>query len=348
MSNEENTLILRFSSIGDVVMTIPVLRCLEKKYPDKKFIFVTRKKFAPFFKEFNNITFFEVDFKKRHKGLLGLCRLFKDLKNTNPTKIADLHNVLRTQFLKFLFQLSFHKVVSVDKKRIERKALTRKKNKIFKPLTSIHFNYQEVFNKLGFDIDLTKDHSFPASKNFSLNTEAISLTNRRIIGIAPFARYLTKTYPLDLMQKVVGFLDQKYTVFLFGFGKFEMDIIEKWSKVFKNVYSSSSLGGFENEIALISNLDLMISMDSANGHIASIYNVPVITLWGLTHPYTGFTTFNTSPDNQLCVDREKYPFVPNSIYGNKELKGYEDAMRSINYNDVLARAESILNNRLQK
>ena len=275
-------------------------------------------------------------------------KMFKDLKNTNPTNIADLHNVLRTQFLKFLFQLSFHKVVSVDKKRSERKALTRKKNKIFKPLTSIHFNYQEVFNKLGFDIDLTKDHSFPAAKNFSLNTEAISLTNRRIIGIAPFARYLTKTYPLDLMQKVVGFLDQKYTVFLFGFGKFEMDIIEKWSKVFKNVYSSSSLGGFENEIALISNLDLMISMDSAYGHIASIYNVPDITLWGLTHPYTGFTTFNTCPDNQLCVDREKYPLVPNSIYGNKELKGYEDAMRSINYNDVLARAESILNNRVQK
>ena len=344
MSNEKNTLILRFSSMGDVVMTIPVLRCLEKKYPNEKFIFVTRKKFEPFFAEFNNITFFEADFKTRHKGFLGLLRLFKDLKKTNPVKIADLHNVLRTKFLKFLFQLSFHKVVSVDKKRNDRKALTRKKNKIFKPLTSIHFNYQEVFNRLGFDIDLTKDHSFPGSKNFRLNTETISLTNRRIIGIAPFARYLTKTYPLDLMQKIVGFLDQKHTVFLFGFGKFEMDIIEKWSKAFKNVYSCLNAGGFKNEIALISNLDLMISMDSANGHIASIYNVPVITLWGLTHPYTGFTTFNSNPDNQLCVDREKYPLIPNSIYGDKELKGYEDAMRTINYNDVLARVERILNN----
>ncbi len=344
MSNEKNTLILRFSSMGDVVMTIPVLRCLEKKYPNEKFIFVTRKKFEPFFAEFNNITFFEADFKTRHKGFLGLLRLFKDLKKTNPAKIADLHNVLRTKFLKFLFQLSFHKVVSVDKKRNDRKALTRKKNKIFKPLTSIHFNYQEVFNRLDFDIDLTKDHSFPGSKNFRLNTETISLTNRRIIGIAPFARYLTKTYPLDLMQKIVGFLDQKHTVFLFGFGKFEMDIIEKWSKAFKNVYSCLTAGGFKNEIALISNLDLMISMDSANGHIASIYNVPVITLWGLTHPYTGFTTFNSNPDNQLCVDRERYPLIPNSIYGDKELKGYEDAMRTINYNDVLARVERILNN----
>ena len=121
-----------------------------------------------------------------------------------------------------------------------------------------------------------------------------------------------------------------------------MDIIEKWSKAFKNVYSSSSLGGFENEIALISNLDLMISMDSANGHIASIYNIPVITVWGLTHPYTGFSTFCSRPENQLCVDRGKYPMVPNSIYGNKDLDGYEDAMRSISYNEVLTRAEAIL------
>ena len=78
MSNEKNTLILRFSSMGDVVMTIPVLRCLEKKYPNEKFIFVTRKKFEPFFAEFKNITFFEADFKTRHKGFLGLLRLFKD------------------------------------------------------------------------------------------------------------------------------------------------------------------------------------------------------------------------------------------------------------------------------
>ena len=111
-------------------------------------------------------------------------------------------------------------------------------------------------------------------------------------------------YPLDLMQKIVGFLDQKHTVFLFGFGKFEMGIIEKWSQAFKNVYSCSSFGGFENEIAIISNLDLMISMDSANGHIASIYNIPVITMWGLTHPYSGFTTLiQTQKTNFVLIEK---------------------------------------------
>ena len=163
-----------------------------------------------------------------------------------------------------------------------------------------------------------------------------------MVGIAPFAKHTTKMYPLDLMQKIVSYIQEKHTVFLFGFGKLEMETINRWSGVFKNVYSCDFLKGFENEISLISNLDLMISMDSANGHIASIYNVPVITLWGLTHPYAGFTTFNSELENQFCVDREIFPLIPNSIYGNKTIKGYENAMRSISIEEILGRVNKII------
>lgn len=236
----------------------------------------------------------------------------------------------------------FIKVSVIDKKRKERKALTRNENKIFKPLTPIHYLYQEVFNKLGFSVDLTKDHIYPPSKTFNLNVESINIGSDKLVGIAPFAKHEAKMYPLDLMQKIVSYVQEKHAVFLFGYGKIEMETIKRWSNVFKNVYSCDDLGGFENELALISNLDLMISMDSANGHIASIYNVPVITLWGLTHPYTGFTTFNSDLKNQFCVDREKFPLVPNSVYGNKMIKGYENAMRTISIEEVLGRVNEIL------
>ena len=336
------TLILRFSSLGDVAMTNPVVRCLEKKYPNNKFIYVTRPKFKPLFEEFKNVQIFELDLKKRHKGILGILRLFLDLIRLRPSRVADLHSVLRTNILSFLFRIFFIKVSVIDKKRKDRKALTRKRNKIFKPLTPVHFLYQEVFNKLGFTIDLTKDHIFPPSKTFNLKTYDLQIDSGKLVGIAPFAKHAGKMYPLDLMQKIVSYIQDKHIVFLFGFGKFEMDTINRWSKVFKNVNSCDFLNGFENEISLISNLDLMISMDSANGHIASIYNVPVITIWGLTHPYTGFTTFNSDSENQFCVDREKFPLVPNSIYGNKMIKGYENSMRTISFQDVLARVNKII------
>ena len=336
------TLILRFSSMGDVVMIIPIIRCLEKKYPENKFIFVTRPKFSPFFKEFKNIEIFELDLKNRHKGFFGLFQLFSDLRKLKPKRIADLHSVLRSNIISFLFRIFLIKISVIDKKRKERKALVRKEKKIFKPLTPVHYLYQEVFNKLGFSIDLTKDHVFPASKVFNLNTVSFDIESAKLVGIAPFAKHAAKMYPLDLMQKIVSYVQEKHTVFLFGFGKLELETINRWSSAFKNVYSCDSLNGFENEISLISNLDLMISMDSANGHIASVYGVPVITIWGLTHPYTGFTTFNSDLENQLCVDREKYPLIPNSIYGNKMINGYENAMRSINFQDILARANQIL------
>ena len=163
-----------------------------------------------------------------------------------------------------------------------------------------------------------------------------------MVGIAPFAKHSAKMYPLDLMQKIVSYVQDRHTVFLFGSGKIEMQTIRGWSTALKNVYSCDILGSFENEIGLISNLDLMISMDSANGHIASIYNVPVITIWCLTHPYTGFTTFNNDPNNQFLPDREEYPLIPNSVYGNKMIAGYEKAARTINFQDILARVNTIL------
>ena len=103
--------------MGDVVMTVPIIRCLEKKYPRNKFIFVTRPKFKTFFEEFKNVEIFEIDLKKRHKGVLGLFKLFLDLLKLNQSRIADLHSVLRTNILSFLFRLTLKKVYVIDKKR---------------------------------------------------------------------------------------------------------------------------------------------------------------------------------------------------------------------------------------
>jgi ADP-heptose:LPS heptosyltransferase len=335
----KKTLILRFSSLGDVAMIVPVIRCLCKKYPNQEFIMVSRKKFKPLFKEHQNLSFFQVDFDNRHKGFIGVFKLFKDLKKIKPNKVADLHHVLRTRILTLLFKLCFYNVKRLDKMRIEKNRLTRSKNKVFKPLTPVHFKYQEVFNKLGFQIDLSKDHTYPIPKN--LNNFEITNNNPKV-GIAPFAKHIGKVYPLDLMQKIIAYLSQNNQVFLFGFGD-ELKILEKWKSSYKNVHCPSSNSNFKQEIELISNLDLMISMDSANGHIASIYNVPVITIWGLTHPFTGFSTFNSAEENQFTVDRIKFPLIPTSIYGNKKIKGYSDAMRSIDLNGLLFRADQILN-----
>ena len=153
MTKKSTTLILRFSSLGDVAMTVPVLRCITQKYPDDKFIFVTNDKFSPLFDEFENLEVFAVDFKKSYKGLFGLLKLFRNLLKIRPSKIVDLHSVIRTKIISVLFKLSGYQIASLDKNRRGRRLLTRKKNKIFKPLKSVQLLYQDTFNKIGYNID---------------------------------------------------------------------------------------------------------------------------------------------------------------------------------------------------
>lgn len=379
MTKKSTTLILRFSSLGDVAMTVPVLRCITQKYPDDKFIFVTNDKFSPLFDEFENLEVFAVDFKKSYKGLFGLLKLFRNLLKIRPSKIVDLHSVIRTKIISVLFKLSGYQIASLDKNRRGRRLLTRKKNKIFKPLKSVQLLYQDTFNKIGYNIDLMRDHSFPrlaelSWANLYYDFRRSDYREDFWIGIAPFAKHKNKVYPFDLMQKLVELLSKKtfmydggahrkFYLFLFGHGDSEAKLLEQLNG--KDEYTFNINGRFavpdtdngfffeeherepnkndifRSELELISNLNLMISMDSANGHLAANYAVPVITLWGHTHPYAGFTTFNYDSKNQFTVDREKFPMIPTSIYGNKTTNGYDDAMRTIKVDEIVKRVDEI-------
>jgi len=337
-------LILRFSSMGDVAMMVPSLRCLTKAYPDLNITIVTSEFYKPFFSEFKNINFFATDFKITHKGIKGLLRLFKELKNLKPTHVADLHSVLRTHFLTILFKLRFIKTKKINKLRSDKKRLFRKSNKVLKPLIPTQYRYSEVFCRLGFNIDLTS-HEFPLPKIIKDKAQSflsVIENGKKKIGIAPFASFTGKIYPLDLMQKVVAFLQNENYVFLFGNGKYETDILKVWTKAYPNVLGCYTLNSLESELEIISNLNAMLSMDSANGHLAANYNVPVISLWGLTHPFAGYAPFLSKPENELTSNRGMYPLLPTSAYGNKTPKGYENVMRSIDVNDVILAINKVL------
>ena len=101
---------------------------------------------------------------------------------------------------------------------------------------------------------------------------------------------------------------------------------------------------FQQELQLISNLDVMLSMDSGNTHIAAMLGVKVITLWGATHPYAGFSPFNQPLENALVSDSNQFPKLPTSVYGNKKVEGYEDAMRTILPQTIVLKVKNVLLN----
>jgi ADP-heptose:LPS heptosyltransferase len=332
---------MRLSAMGDVAMTVPVLRAFVNQHPQVKITMISRPFFKPFFEGIPNISFFAFDEKERHKGVAGLLRLFQDLKNLDIDAFADLHNVLRSKIVRSLFALSGKKVVSVDKGRAEKKALTQAENKVFKQLPTMFERHAKVFNELGFSVDLSSRSVgtlFP--KKAVLDKEISSIlgeNNKKLIGIAPFAQYDSKVYPLDLMQEVIDklALDANNTILLFGGGKKEIEILNSLSSNKENVINMAGKIKFQQELQLISNLDVMLSMDSGNAHIAAMLGVKVITLWGATHPFAGFSPFNQPLENTLVSDRNQFPKLPTSVYGNKKVEGYEDAMRTIPVDSIV-------------
>ncbi|WP_456463612.1 glycosyltransferase family 9 protein [Lutibacter sp.] len=331
MNNFKHLLVIRLSAMGDVAMTVPVLRAFVNQHPTVKVTVLSKPFLKPLFTDIKNVTFYAADVNNKHKGFWGIYILFKELKLMKIDAVVDLHNVLRSKILRFFFKLLFVKVAYIDKGRKEKKALTRSKNKIFKQLKTTHERYADVLRKLGFQLNISNP-KFP--KKQKLLQEVISLTGckeEKWIGIAPFAQYNSKMYPLDLMEQVIANLATKENlrVLLFGGGKKEVLILENIAKKYSNVINIAGKIKLNVELNLISNLDCMVSMDSGNAHFSAMLGVNTLTIWGVTHPFTGFAPYNQPFENAILPNLKKYPNIPCSIYGNKVCNGYEDVMRSI-------------------
>ena len=305
-------LVIRFSALGDIAMTVPVLHDLAMQYPELDITMLSREMARPLFERTpKNVHFIAADLKGRHKGLLGLCRLWRDAHLNDFDYIADFHDVLRTQWLRTEGCLRRKKVAKIDKGRKGKKTLTRQKNKVFVQQATSFERYAKVLEQLGFPIK----QQF-VKLDYSAFCETQKADNETWVGIAPFAKHEAKVYPMDKMEQVIKALSERVhtTVFLFGGGTAENKQIERLSAKYNNIQSAKSQNGLKGELALMGQLDVMLSMDSANMHLASLVGTRVVSIWGGTHPYAGFLGWNQKAEDCIQLD---LPCRPCSVYGNK-------------------------------
>ncbi len=332
-------LVIRLTAMGDVAMAAAAVGALRERYTDLKISVLTTPFFRPFFREIPGIDFVAFDKKGRHKGFFGLFRLWRDIRCEHPVDaVADLHNVLRTKVLRTLFHLPGSRIAAIDKGRREKHALTRFHHKILKPLKPTIRRYGDVFGRLGFPIDIP-----PQAERRSLPIpEVFGNKEHRWIGIAPFAQHAGKRYPPEKMEKAIEILSQHTDIklFIFGGGTQEQTAAEAWAAKYPNVVSAIGKVPLSQELNLISNLDCMVSMDSSAMHMASLYAVPVVSIWGATHPWAGFLGWGQSETNAVQRD---LPCRPCSVYGNKPCRyGDYRCMQSIDPQDINEKILKIL------
>lgn len=297
-------LIIRFSALGDVAMLVPIVKQLALAYPNWHITMLSRQQTAPLFKDMpENVHFVGVDLKSKHKGIKGLNLLLHDIHYQQFDAIADMHNVLRSKWLCWRMRLMGKRVATLRKGRWQKWLLTH--TTYNQPLLPTTERYMRVLQQLGF--------------SFSLSCHSLSQPLRIGYGIAPFAAHQGKIYPLDKMEVVVRELAKNgEPIYLFGAGKKEKEILDTWDEKYDNVYSLVGKYSMDEEIAFMRTLRLMLTMDSANMHMASIAGTRVLSIWGATHPNAGFLGYGQSACD--CIQRNDLPCRPCSIYGNKKCK----------------------------
>lgn len=363
--------------MGDVAMTVPVVKSLAQQYPDLR-ITVLSKPFARtlFDGLAPNVSFMGADIKGEYHGIKGLNALYRRLTAKNFTAIADLHSILRSSYLRMRFNFDRYRVAHIDKHRAMRRALTATNNKQLVQLPTPFEGYADVLAQLGYPVNINFTSIFPPeggdlkliapfingingkskgeeenlsketeeksevktiSKEEEAKAESLKPRDEKWIGIAPFAAHKGKIYPLEKMERVIELLlerEPNCRIFLFGGGAEERELLTQWESRHDRC-TCALLGSLYNELVLMSHLDTMVSMDSANMHLASLTGTRVVSVWGATHPFAGFMGWNQSPADAV---QTTLPCRPCSIFGNKPcLHGNYPCLNSITPEEIVER-----------
>ena len=280
-------------------MLAPVMRATAEECPDLDITVLSQQRMADLFAHMpTNVHFSGVDLKKQ-----SMREIVAGLGTYDY--VADMHGVWRSLYIRVAMRIRGAKVRTIHKGRLARFLFTHGMRR--KPLLPTVTLYYEVLYCLG----LVRKKSVTSPKKVSTDSKKSG------IGVAPFAAHEGKCYPLERMEQVVAMLSERgEKIVLFG-SKQEAEVLENWARKYKGVESVAGKKSLGEELELMQSLRVMISMDSANMHLASLVGTRVVSIWGATHPNAGFLGIGQNESD--CIQRD-LKCRPCSIYGKRKCK----------------------------
>ncbi len=325
-------LVLRFSSLGNVAMTVPVITSLSKRYPDDTFIVVTKHRLSAMFYGLPNVIFYGVDFQR---GIKSILQIFHELRAFSIDTVIDLQDTLRSYVLRTLFRLCRKKVYTIDAGRKEKKHLILRGYKHCSPLKTEFMRYANTFAQAG----LASDDSFQSMPVNEVAQRAViekygEKSSARWIGIAPFAKSKSNMLPFRVTKEVITYYSHipDTRIYLFGAGRIECEMLRQWASLFPNTVSVAGLLPLEEELELMRMLDVLVGMDSANQHLGALSGIPTVSVWCGTHPYMGFTAWKQDSGNILQLPLSCRPCT---VHGTKKCKYHNFACTDISAQQVI-------------
>jgi ADP-heptose:LPS heptosyltransferase len=287
MEKKLKILVIRFSSIGDIVLTFHALRCLKEKHPNAEVHFLTKSTYKELLlaSTFHDKTFFfEGDLKQTKSEIL----------KENYSHIIDLHNNLRTRLLTVGIRgVQLKRLVKLNWKKW---LLTRlKKNKL--PNKHVVDRYIDAFT----DLDVKSDHkntAFFVPNTFEIELNRYDLRKKSFLAIAMGAQYKTKKFPVSSLIKVLESYD--LPIVLLG-GDAENEDGQKIQAAFpqKKMYNLCGELSLLASASILSQAKTVLTNDTGLMHIAAMFDVPIVSIWGNTVPAFGMSPYR--PGNEKSV-----------------------------------------------
>jgi ADP-heptose:LPS heptosyltransferase len=280
-------LIIRFSSIGDIVLTTPVVRCLKQQLPGAKIHYLTKKVFHGVLKNNPYID-------KFHLLEDSLSAILSELKAEKFDYVIDLHKNVRTLFVKSRLGV---KSSSYDKLNIEKWLLVNFKINMLPPIHIVD-RYLKTVKFLGVQND-GKGLDYFFEKEYTLDT-LLPPSHQHYTGIVIGAQHFTKRLPVHKLIEVCKLLNQP--VVLMGGKDDAARAQEIISGAGEHVFNACGKFTLDESAFLVKMAKQIITHDTGLMHIAAAFNKPLVSVWGNTVPEFGMFPYKVKESKILGVE----------------------------------------------
>lgn len=315
-------LVIKTSEMGEVALTVPIIKGVVKDNPDISIALVTRRPYFSFFAGIPQVNLICPEFKHRHKGLLGIYRLYRDLSSIGDYDyIIDLQNSFKSRLLTFIFKRHGIKCLRIEEDEEAKRILIAGKEK--KPIKHIVERYREIFEKTGLTFQPEKRYCFSPDDDTLIKISSFFLFEEESlnIGIAPYSIHSLKSWPEEYMIKLMHLIESRQKAKFWLFGSYdESDRLREFNEKFPNAFLVAGQLHLHDELAIMGHLDFMISMDSSNMHMAALAGTKVISIWGGTDPIAGFSAWQQPEEYSLRIPIEQMTCRPCTINGKGKCK----------------------------
>jgi heptosyltransferase-2 len=336
----QKILVIRLSSIGDILLATPLLRILRRRFPEARIDFVIKSRFAELMRFNPHLT--ELLVLDTESGQEGLEELRRRIQSTGYDLVIDIHKNFRSLYLRR--GLRGVKIATHTKYLLRRFILVRLGINFYREIVPMHLRYIRAMERWG----LTDDglglefHLDPqADRQIALRL-AERPGDRLLVGLAPGAGFATKRWPAEYFQETARRLRKEFAadILLLGNKADRETTAPIAAETGAGIYDWAGTLTLQQSAAALARCDLLITNDTGLMHMACALKIPVIALFGPTTREFGF--FPVGPHAEV-IEEEGLSCRPcTTMGGHRCPKGHFRCMRDISPERVIERAGLLL------